>query len=102
MSRQSTKTFDNVRALIPEERSLDKGVLRRWNYVLKKSKIEKHRRRLKEIQQMFLFMKQTMVEMQPSQQSSATALSRPVSQSPVTLLAEVLTTPELQLSILLP
>lgn len=73
---QSTRTFDNVRALIPHDGTLDRGVLPKWNYVLKKSKIIEYRKKLKEIQQMFLFMKHMMLEAQPAKHRSPSTTAR--------------------------
>lgn len=73
---QSRRTFDNVRALIPHDGTLDRGVLPKWNYVLKKSKIMEYRKKLKEIQQMFLFMKQMMLEAQPARHQSPSTTAR--------------------------
>jgi hypothetical protein len=85
---QSTTTFDNIRDLIPRNRdgTLDKGIIPKWTYVLNKRKIAKHRKRLTEIRQMFVFIKQAMSESQPlSTQTGGGGSRDPPKLEPVTL-----------------
>jgi hypothetical protein len=66
-------------------------MLPKWNYVLKKSKIMEYRKKLKEIQQMFLFMRQMMLEAEPARHqfpsttARATNVAGPSHHFPLTL-----------------
>lgn len=64
--QQSSKTFKDIERFIPSNGTLDRGSLRRWTYVLQKSEVTRHRKRLKQIQHMFIFMKEMMMEAQPT------------------------------------
>lgn len=57
---QSTNTFTGIQELMPRNRGGAMGSKVKWDFVLKKSRIATHRRRLKEIQQMFIFVKDAM------------------------------------------
>ena len=63
----------SIRGLVPRDGILDKGIMPKWNYVLKKRKIDEHRRSLKEVQHTFVFVRQMMLWQSTTPQSQAQA-----------------------------
>lgn len=54
-----------MKLLLPKDGVLKEGAWPRWKFVLDKSKIEKHRRELREHQHKFISMRQMMLAVQP-------------------------------------
>lgn len=83
---QSEETLNSIRDLMPPERGTASTSRRRWSFVLNKSKIDSHRRRLKELQVLFIFMKVSLVDaVDRKSEQTAGASSRSDEPSPVTL-----------------